>query len=884
MAFAEQAGKLGIYAKNGLEGMKQFVEMGDRISKTLGEDIGGAQAIADLAKVNDIMNVTGEVMKRTGNEATVMRDALNATGSAILNVGNNSAASYGAITEYVGRLGAISASSGIAIQETVALGGALDALKMPAEAGSTALSQFINAIVRNTDAMAQAAKVSVVEMRNLIANGQTYKAVTLLLSKVADGTTTAQKLMDAMTGRSRTNVNIRNVIQLLSGHMELLNNELNYAKQGFESAFSQKTANDVQLVMSAMKETMSIKEPWGPIIREADRLTDIMNLWQYGARDIGKDIPALAKRMSAAGYDVQMLEGALRSVFNAMDQLNAEGKLTAETMQMLASSTGQASIMEQEFERVNESAAARFERLGRMIHEFFVNPESVKFWSDMSKGIMDFIDWMNNGTAGARTLGTAITMLITYITVMKLRLEELVLVKFLPMMNAWIAGIEGATASTIKFKRALVSLKTFLASNWITLAATAIAGLVYWLKSAHDESTRFAKATAEANEALNQETKEAAMLFAQLKNTNSASAERIRLIDLINSKYGLILKNMRDETQFAKDLAAAYKLVVTQIKEKSRAQLGESLFKDARESATKKQTSAVEGINTDLEKLGLDAEATGEWLGSLNSAVTMAVADNANASIEELYKNVTKNLPKINITGRMTKQKMAAQRMLDKHIRELIEGAREEVTTNERVAQYLSGYNAGDMKLNERNYKGYVVNTAKKVSATISSFKQNPEAVSDEELSSALEQMNYVLSHSDLMKGLERDKGSAAYKNVKLFSAWARKMSAEQTRRAGITPWGDSSTTGKPMEEWTTEALQAYHDKLKNTAIAAAPGADWSQIFPDILGLRAGMKVEEVQKLVDEADEEVQRILESRHMGLNDFKHPKDKDGGKSKI
>ena len=52
MAFAEQAGKLGIYTKNGLEGMKQFVEMGDRISKTLGEDIGGAEAIANLAKVN----------------------------------------------------------------------------------------------------------------------------------------------------------------------------------------------------------------------------------------------------------------------------------------------------------------------------------------------------------------------------------------------------------------------------------------------------------------------------------------------------------------------------------------------------------------------------------------------------------------------------------------------------------------------------------------------------------------------------------------------------------------------------------------------------------------------------------------------------------------
>ena len=55
MDYAEQAGKLGIYTKYGVQGMKQFVEMGDMIGKTLGEDIGGAKAIADLAKVNDIL-------------------------------------------------------------------------------------------------------------------------------------------------------------------------------------------------------------------------------------------------------------------------------------------------------------------------------------------------------------------------------------------------------------------------------------------------------------------------------------------------------------------------------------------------------------------------------------------------------------------------------------------------------------------------------------------------------------------------------------------------------------------------------------------------------------------------------------------------------------
>ena len=890
MAFAEQAGKLGIYTKNGLEGMKQFVEMGDRISKTLGEDIGGAQAIADLAKVNDIMNVTARTMERTGNEATVMRDALNATGSAILNVGNNSAASYGAIVEYVGRLGAISSASGIAMEETVALGGALDALKMPAESGSTALSQFINAVVRNTDAMAQAAKVSVVELRNLIQSGQTYKAVTLLFSKVADGTTTAQKLMDAMTGRSRTNVNIRNVIQLLSGHMELLNKQLEYAQSGFESAFSQKTANDVQLIMSAMKETIKIKEPWGDIIRDANSLTDIISIWQYGARDIGKDIPALAKRMSAAGYDVQMLESALRSVFSAMDRLDAEGRLTTETMEMLATSTGQASVMEQEFERVNESAAARFERLGRMMHEFFVNPESVKFWSDMSNGLMDFITWMQSGETGARMLGTALASLIAYLIAVKVRLHELIAVQLWGWFKNVGNAILNATTSTINFRRALVSLKNFLATNWITLAATAIAGLVYWLKSASDESMRFAKAAAEASEALADETKEAAMLFAQLKNTNSASAERARLIDLINSKYGLILKNMSDEVQFARQLETSYKLVVAQLREKSRLQLGETLFQNAKESAQNEQKKGAEGLNKVFEanKENVTAEQAGEFMGSVSALISAELVKNPKASVDEIFKAIEKKLPMIGIERDMTtaagRQYSYATTMAkagEEDIKRIIRGMQDEITINERTARFLNGYGAGDIEYSRQAAEGKVIETVTNLKGTFQKFNKNRKDVSDEELSNALEQLNFVLDNTTINQAAERDKNSAMYKNMKAFRGWVTQMSAEQTRRAGITPWGDSSTVGKAMEDWTTEALQAYHKKLSNTAIAAAPNADWSQIFPDIIGLKQGMTVQEVQKFVDEEDEKVQEILKSRHMGLTDFHHFKDKEGKK---
>ena len=878
MAFAEQAGKLGIYTENGLEGMKQFVEMGDRISKTLGEDIGGAEAIANLAKVNDIMNVTARTMERTGNEATVMRDALNATGSAILNVGNNSAASYGAIVEYVGRLGAISASSGIAMEQTVALGGALDALKMPAEAGSTALSQFINAVVRNTDAMAQAAKVSVVELRNLVQSGQTYKALTLLFSKVADGTTTAQKLMDAMTGRSRTNVNIRNVIQLLSGHMELLNKQLEYAQSGFESAFGVKTANDVQLIMAALRG----------LGKESD-LKAIENMYRFGT--MGKDIASTAKALSVAGYDLQMLESALTSVYGALDKLREEGKLSADSMEMLAVSTGHASVMEQEFERVNESAAARFERLGRMIHEQLVNEESVKFWSDMSNGLMDFITWMQSGETGARMLGTALASLIAYLIAVKVRLQELITVNLWGWFKNVGNAILNATTSTISFNRALVSLKNFLSTNWITLAATAIAGLVYWLKSASDESLRFAKAASDASEALADETKEAAMLFAQLRNTNNASAERARLIDLINSKYGLILKNMSDEVQFAKQLETSYKLVVAQLREKSRLQLGETLFQNAKEGAQNEQKKGAEGLNKIFEanKKNITSEQAGEFMGSVSALISAELVKNPKASVDEIFKAIEKKLPTIVFEQSMTspsagKQYSYATTMAkagEEDIKRIIRGMQNEITINERTARFLSGYSAGDIEYSRKAAEEKVLETATNLKGVFRRYNKDKSKVSDEELNDALEQLNFVLNNKTINQAAERDKNSAMFKNMKAFRGWVTNMSAEQTRRAGITPWGDDSTTGKPMEEWKYETLQAYHDKLRNTAISAAPNADWSQIFPDIIGLRQGMTVEEVKKFVDEEDEKVQEILNRRHMGLNDFQHPKERDGRK---
>ena len=228
MAYAEQAGKLGIYDKYGLAGMQGFVEMGEKIGRTLGEDIGGAKAIADLAKLNDILGVT----KSMGND---VGRALDATGSAILNLGNKSAASYESIVNYIGRTGALGKTLKMTVPELVALGGTLDALKMPAESGSTALNQILASLQTRSSQLARAAGVNAAAMEELVGSGKTYEALLMLLDAMNQGAVSAQGLMDVMGGRSKSSVQIRNVWYLLANGADSLANHLEIAKEGFDS-------------------------------------------------------------------------------------------------------------------------------------------------------------------------------------------------------------------------------------------------------------------------------------------------------------------------------------------------------------------------------------------------------------------------------------------------------------------------------------------------------------------------------------------------------------------------------------------------------------------------------------------------------------------------
>nr|DAZ73621.1 MAG TPA: tail tape measure protein [Caudoviricetes sp.] len=169
---AYEAGKLGISAKEDVLG---FVKAGNQLLVALGEDLGGAEAVRQLMKVNAILGET----QKLGVEK-----ALLATGSAINEISQTSRASAGPIVDVVNRIGAIGEAAGLSMSDLIALAGTLDALGQHAEMGGTALNTFISTLTSNTTEVAQAVGLSDEYLKNLIEQGRTMEAIIAVFEKM----------------------------------------------------------------------------------------------------------------------------------------------------------------------------------------------------------------------------------------------------------------------------------------------------------------------------------------------------------------------------------------------------------------------------------------------------------------------------------------------------------------------------------------------------------------------------------------------------------------------------------------------------------------------------------------------------------------------------
>ena len=171
-ALAYEAGKLGISAE---EDVLAFVKAGNQLVVALGEDLGGAEAVRELMKVNAILGETDNLG---------MEKALLSTGSAINEISQTSRASAGPIADVVSRIGAIGASAKLQMSDLIALAGTADALGQSAEVAGTVFNKFITTLQTNTVNVAYALGLDPQNLRAMLDAGQTMEAIIMIFERM----------------------------------------------------------------------------------------------------------------------------------------------------------------------------------------------------------------------------------------------------------------------------------------------------------------------------------------------------------------------------------------------------------------------------------------------------------------------------------------------------------------------------------------------------------------------------------------------------------------------------------------------------------------------------------------------------------------------------
>lgn len=274
---AYEAGKLGISAKEDVLG---FVKAGNQLLVALGEDLGGAEAVRQLMKVNAILGET----QKLGVEK-----ALLATGSAINEISQTSRASAGPIVDIVTRIGAIGNAAGMSMSDLIALGGTIDALGQNAEMGGTALNTFISTLTSNTTEVAQAVGLSDDYLKNLISQGRTIEAIIAVFEKMnaMGGLDVLAPIMKELGSDGKR---MEQVLVTLSSRVDELKAQAFTSSQAFKEATSVTDEYNIK-----NESAMAIMQRMGNAIKEnfinsgfVEWITDVLR-WMY-------NLPAVIER------------------------------------------------------------------------------------------------------------------------------------------------------------------------------------------------------------------------------------------------------------------------------------------------------------------------------------------------------------------------------------------------------------------------------------------------------------------------------------------------------------------------------------------------------------------------------------------------------------
>lgn len=261
MDISAKAGQLGLKTIEDVEG---FTVAANKLMIALPEM--GSEAATEMMRV---AIATGEVdkIRKQLEEGTV--EGTNATAVAMEKIAStidrlraSSAATAPEITDFVKRLGAVGAQSGISIDQISAIGSTVSSLGMRVEMSATALSRMIPAIRNNAFEVAKAIKVEPAALRNLFETGRGMEAILMIFQHIKDAgmdEDSIEKLLgmagmqDVMKQLNQQGARAGIVFAGLSQNVEELRRQLGVAAQAYEENIA------IQQEFDRMNETTAAK-------------------------------------------------------------------------------------------------------------------------------------------------------------------------------------------------------------------------------------------------------------------------------------------------------------------------------------------------------------------------------------------------------------------------------------------------------------------------------------------------------------------------------------------------------------------------------------------------------------------------------------------------
>ena len=272
MGLSVAAGQLGLKTEEDVRGFTEAANMLMVALPEMGQE--GATAMLKVALATGEIDKIRKQMQEglvEGNDAVSV--AMTKIGSTIDALRANSAAAAPAITDFVKRVGAVGAQSGITIDQVAALGSTVDALGMRVEMSATALSRMIPAIKNNAFELSQAIHVAPQTLRNLFETGRGMEAVLMILQHIKDSGMDADSvekmlgmggMQDIMKDLNQMGARAGIVFAGLSQNVDELRRQLGIAKTAYEENIA------IQNEYNKMNETTAAK--WARLKNEFEEM------------------------------------------------------------------------------------------------------------------------------------------------------------------------------------------------------------------------------------------------------------------------------------------------------------------------------------------------------------------------------------------------------------------------------------------------------------------------------------------------------------------------------------------------------------------------------------------------------------------------------------